>query len=509
MLTLTVIGVEDGALIAANDSGERFRIPIDAQLRMKLREAPSGSDAPKLSPREIQAHVRSGLTAAQVSTLTGAPISFIERFVGPVLAEREYMLDAARGVRVQTDDGGTRLRTFGTVMTERLSALAAGGTQWSSWKDPNGGWIVALSFSADDIEHEARWQFDPKRLSLAPDNVEAATLSQHGDLTAALTPRLRAVADAAPAAPEPSPDPDDPEPAAEPEGDVISVSHEHSSVMERVDPSASAPPTNVIGGRFGAPRDSEPVADEPEPADDATESKPKPEPAAKQTRFDSAAFDLARGLLEAERDEAKRAEAEQATTPPTRFELAGGTDRADKEPSTMTGVLTSLAARRGERPPADPNETAAMPADFDGDFDNYDFGDEDVLDDEDEDPFLPKEAPERDVPAHISRGRFPDALPEPAPKEALPPLKRPRNRGLRGAQRDAANAERTDTPVVAPDAQKPTASTEDQQQAETAPPAPRPVAVPPPAPEPAPTTRPRRGRTTMPSWDEIVYGRDD
>jgi hypothetical protein len=26
---------------------------------------------------------------------------------------------------------------------------------------------------------------------------------------------------------------------------------------------------------------------------------------------------------------------------------------------------------------------------------------------------------------------------------------------------------------------------------------------------PAPSSRPRRGRTSMPSWDEIVFGRDE
>src|SRR5579875_1032759 len=179
MLTLSVIGVEDGAIIAAGPGGERFRLPVDQELRTRLLQVPSAPTERRLTPREIQTHVRAGLSPQQVSALTGAPVAYIERFVGPVIAEREYVTESARAVRLPPETEGARPKTFGVVMAERLAALAATGVRWTSTKE-SAGWIVALTFSADGIEHDARWRFDPKRMQLEPENVEAATLSQQG-----------------------------------------------------------------------------------------------------------------------------------------------------------------------------------------------------------------------------------------------------------------------------------------------------------------------------------------
>ncbi len=73
MQELKVIGVENGALVAASDDGARFRIEIDEVLQSRIRQAhPEVHQGPKLSPREIQAHIRSGgLSADEVATLTG------------------------------------------------------------------------------------------------------------------------------------------------------------------------------------------------------------------------------------------------------------------------------------------------------------------------------------------------------------------------------------------------------------------------------------------------------
>jgi hypothetical protein len=164
MQDLRVIGVENGALLVSSDAGERFRIPIDEVLQSRLRQAvpDTSSIARKLSPREIQEQIRSGMSAA----------------------------DVAGGV------------SFGTAIRGRLGAINALNERWASWKDPATGWVVKLSFTADQIDHDARWKFDPRRLALSPLNSEATTLSQQGDVPAQLVPRLRAVAPSALTEPE-------------------------------------------------------------------------------------------------------------------------------------------------------------------------------------------------------------------------------------------------------------------------------------------------------------------
>jgi len=197
MEELKVIGVEGGALLVASDEGTRFRLPIDDVLKSRLRQtAPEPGVVRKLAPRDIQSHIRSGMSAEDVAAVTGAPLDYIQRFEGPVLAEREYVIESALNVAVhtavETDPllGGA---TFGSVIRSRLAEMGAIGERWASWKEQGGGWIVKLTFVNQTIERDARWSFEPKKSALAPLNPEAVSLSQQGDMPASLLPRLRAV----------------------------------------------------------------------------------------------------------------------------------------------------------------------------------------------------------------------------------------------------------------------------------------------------------------------------
>jgi hypothetical protein len=198
MHDLKVIGVEDGALIAATESGERFRLVIDEVLQSHVRRSrKEPTQGPKPSPRDVQAHIRSGLSAEEVADITGADLEYVQRFEGPVLAEREHIVGAALSVHVLTTVDPTRDDdddTFGSAIRARLESLGASEERWTSWKESTGGWVVKLSFTASDIDHDARWSFEPKKQALAPLNSEAVTLSKQGELPQhGLIPRLRAV----------------------------------------------------------------------------------------------------------------------------------------------------------------------------------------------------------------------------------------------------------------------------------------------------------------------------
>jgi hypothetical protein len=197
MQELKVIGVEDGALLVASDEGARYRVPVDDVLQSRLRQASHDLGASrKLSPREIQSHIRAGMSAEDVAAVTGAPLEYVQRFEGPVVAEREFVIESALNVPVHTAldldplAGGA---TFGGVLRRRLVDAGAINERWASWKEEGGSWIVKLTFTADQIDHDARWTFDPKKQALAPQNAEAVALSQQGELPQNLVPRLRAV----------------------------------------------------------------------------------------------------------------------------------------------------------------------------------------------------------------------------------------------------------------------------------------------------------------------------
>lgn len=198
MEQLKVIGTEDDVLVLANESGERFVLPVDEALRAEMRRArrdrAADNQVGRPSPRDIQAHIRAGLSADEVATLLGARVEDIARFEGPVLAEREHIVGQALAVPVliAADLDGDAHPTFGGAVRGKLVEAGASGERWTSWKEPT-GWIVKLEFTVREVEHDARWGFDPRRSTLSPLNSDAIQLSRQGSVPEALIPRLRAL----------------------------------------------------------------------------------------------------------------------------------------------------------------------------------------------------------------------------------------------------------------------------------------------------------------------------
>ena len=198
MENVTIVGTEAGVLVLATESGARFALPIDDVLHREIRRArrKSEPETPKLaaSPREIQSHIRAGMTAKEVSELLSVDLEVVERFEGPVVAEREHVIGQALAVPVLI---GSEVEPdaqpdFGTAVRAKLAEVSASGERWASWKEET-GWIIKLEFSANDVDHDARWSFDPRRSALAPLNADATQLSRQGSLPEGLIPRLRAV----------------------------------------------------------------------------------------------------------------------------------------------------------------------------------------------------------------------------------------------------------------------------------------------------------------------------
>ncbi|WP_336645583.1 septation protein SepH [Microbacterium sp. USHLN186] len=198
MENVTIVGTEAGVLVLATESGQRFALPIDDVLHREVRRATRETEpAPTrlaASPRDIQAQIRAGLSAAEVAALLGVSESDVARFEGPVLAEREHIVNQALAVPVLI---GSEVEpdaqpTFGTAVRAKLADLAATDERWASWKDEH-GWTVKLEFTASEVSHDARWIFDPRRSTLSPVNADATQLSRQGSLPDGLIPRLRAV----------------------------------------------------------------------------------------------------------------------------------------------------------------------------------------------------------------------------------------------------------------------------------------------------------------------------
>ncbi len=196
MEQLKVIGTEEGILVLATESGERFALPVNDTLRAQLRTARPADEprAVRPSPREIQAHIRAGMTAPDVATLLGIRIEDVARYERPIIAEREHVVGQALSVPVLIagELEPDAQPTFGTAVRTKLGEAGATGERWTSWREPD-GWVVKLEFTVAEVEHDARWSFDPRRSSLSPLNSDATQLSRQGSLPEGLIPRLRAL----------------------------------------------------------------------------------------------------------------------------------------------------------------------------------------------------------------------------------------------------------------------------------------------------------------------------
>lgn len=195
MREMKIVDVNGTVLIVSDDEGNEHSVPVDETTLRRLRTS-STAETPRVSPRDIQSHLRSGLSAEEVSALTGATPEQIERYEGPVQAEKDFIISSAQSVPTQhhvETDTGSITSDFGSLLTLRLSELNVTSQRWATWRDENGTWILKLEFVANSIDHDARWAFDSKKRTLQPLNSDATTLSQKGDLSTGLIPKLRAV----------------------------------------------------------------------------------------------------------------------------------------------------------------------------------------------------------------------------------------------------------------------------------------------------------------------------
>ena len=104
---------EDGqALVLADEVGRLLALPIDERIAGVMHAEPgapplpvappSAADPiPSLSPRDIQARIRSGESAEDVARIAGVPVDRVLRYAGPVLQERAMLAQHARRTRLK------------------------------------------------------------------------------------------------------------------------------------------------------------------------------------------------------------------------------------------------------------------------------------------------------------------------------------------------------------------------------------------------------------------------
>ncbi|GAA1339583.1 septation protein SepH [Arthrobacter roseus] len=223
MQELRLVGVQEngGHLLLSGEGSETYSLPINEALRMAAshqsaqRSAPSRvpGDQATMSPRDIQARIRAGATAADVAAESGGDMAHILRYEGPVLAERNYIAEQAQRVEVAgplpSNDGyrsvfGDTPARLVDMVEHRLRSFGVNqdDVRWDAWRGRDGVWEVTAQFDLPETPVDvgeappARWTFVPARKAIANANRWAQILSELEPLDGPLPARrLSAVAD--------------------------------------------------------------------------------------------------------------------------------------------------------------------------------------------------------------------------------------------------------------------------------------------------------------------------
>jgi hypothetical protein len=154
-----------------DQEGEQYTVRVSDTLRatvnqQRLNSVPDNEE-PSISIKEIQRLLRTGQTSEHISREYNVSIEKIERFAGPILSERIYIIDQAQQIVVRKEidrDPVTLIQTITSRLAPR--GIDASTLSWDTWRLENGTWTVELHYPQTGGVGVAQWSFDPLLRSL-------------------------------------------------------------------------------------------------------------------------------------------------------------------------------------------------------------------------------------------------------------------------------------------------------------------------------------------------------
>ena len=157
---------EDGLYLSLNDNdGNEFTVRVSDTLRATVNQqrlmAVPATDEPSVSIKEIQRLLRAGQTAEQIARENNTSIEKVERFAGPILSERVYIIDQAQQIVIRKEGGRDAVTLLGTVIS-RLAPrnIDSSELSWDTWRLEDGTWTLELHYPNSSGIGIAQWNFD-------------------------------------------------------------------------------------------------------------------------------------------------------------------------------------------------------------------------------------------------------------------------------------------------------------------------------------------------------------
>jgi len=173
---------EDGAELELTDNeGNQFALRISDHLRATVNQprlvAVSNEILSSITPvKEIQSRLRSGESADSISRTTEWDLEKIEKFSGPIMQERAFIIGQALETSLRRDPHSP------TLMAATIAQLAPRGVdmqlvEWNTWRREDGLWNIILSYPIATGSGEANWLFDSNNRTLISEDDGARWIS--------------------------------------------------------------------------------------------------------------------------------------------------------------------------------------------------------------------------------------------------------------------------------------------------------------------------------------------
>lgn len=186
MIELEFLGRSgDGmSVIFTDEEGERYCADITEDLRAALRREHPRNEGVRtnpsptsLRPRDIQALLREGISAADIAEQQGIELSAITKYESPVLAERAWIISKAQLARVGEGPDAPILED---LVINRLATRGVDHTtlSWAALRRPGEDWEVTLTFIQGAIEQTATWSVSTDGATLTALDQEAQWLTE-------------------------------------------------------------------------------------------------------------------------------------------------------------------------------------------------------------------------------------------------------------------------------------------------------------------------------------------
>lgn len=143
-----------------------------------------GEQGSRLTPRDVQARLRLGQSVAQIAGDAGVNEAWVERFAGPILAERAQAVARALETGCGQPESDTASPPLGRVVATKLAEKGLRvpkdvfASSWSAWHLDGSRWAVRFSYLYRQRERVAEWEVDVRAGSLKARNREASELSR-------------------------------------------------------------------------------------------------------------------------------------------------------------------------------------------------------------------------------------------------------------------------------------------------------------------------------------------